>query len=83
MLAALLFVAAAVAVIAILLLVLVVVGTHQEPRNTEMARHARRPAAALARCLLGVYVRRPDVPEDADTDRDSCLAGHGTEEDRR
>ena len=83
MLAALLFVAAAAALIATLLLALVVVGIRQEPPNTEMARHARRPTAALARCLLGVYVRRPDVPEDADADRDSCLAGHGTEEDGR
>jgi hypothetical protein len=48
MLAALLFVAAAAALIAILLLALVVVGIHQEPQNTEMARQARRPTA---RCL--------------------------------
>jgi hypothetical protein len=37
----------------------------------------------LARCLLGVHVRRPDLPEDGHAQRDSCLAGHGTEEDGR
>jgi len=83
MLAALLFVAAVATLIATLLLALVVVGIRQEPRNTEMARQARRPIAALARCLLGVHVRRPDLPEDGHAQRDSCLAGHGTEEDGR
>ena len=83
MLAALLFVAAAATLIAALLLVLVVVGIRQEPPNALMARQARRPTAALARCLLGVHVRRADVPEDADAHRDSSLAGHGTEEDVR
>jgi hypothetical protein len=81
MLAALLFVAAAAALVAVLLLALVIGGIRQEPPNTEMARQARRPTAALVRCLLGVHVRRRDVPEDADADRDSCRAGHGTEED--
>jgi ABC-type phosphate transport system auxiliary subunit len=84
MLAAVLFVAAAVTLIAGLLLVLVVVGIRQEPPNAVMARQARRPAAALVRHLTGVYVRRPSPAEDTDTAHHcSCLAGHGTEGDGR
>lgn len=83
MLAALLFVAAAVALIAVLLLVLVVVGIRQEPVGTEMARRAPRPTAALARWLLGVHVRRPGGPEDGDVRQGSYLAGQGSEGARR
>ena len=59
MLAALLFVAAAMALVAVLLFAVVVAGIRQEPPNAEMTSRARRPTAALARLLLGVYVRRP------------------------
>ena len=71
MLAALLFVAAAMALVAVLLFAVVVAGIRQEPANAEMTSRAQRPTAALARLLLGVYVRRPYPAED--TDRASML----------
>jgi hypothetical protein len=83
MLAALLFVAAAVALIALLLLAVVVVGIRQEPVGTEIAERAPRATAALARWLVGVHVRRPGGPDDAGAQRCSCLAGRGPEGERR
>ena len=71
MLAVLLFVAAAMALVAVLLFAVVVAGIRQEPTNAEMTSRAQRPTAALARLLLGVYVRRPNPAED--TDRASML----------
>ncbi len=83
MLAVLLFVAAAIAVILVLLLAVVVAGIRQEPANAEMTSRAQRPTAALARLLLGVYVRRPYPAEDTTTHRCSCLAGQDPEGDGR
>jgi hypothetical protein len=83
MLAALLFVAAAMALVAVLLFAVVVAGIRQEPANAEMTSRAQRPTAALARLLLGVHVRRPYPAEDTTAHRCSCLAGHGSEEDGR
>ena len=83
MLAALLFVAAAMALVAVLLFAVVVAGIRQEPANAEMTSRAQRPTAALARLLLGVYVRRPYPAEDTTAHRCSCLAGHGSEGDGR
>ena len=83
MLAALLFVAAAMALVAVLLFAVVVAGIRQEPANAEMTSRAQRPTAALARLLLGVYVRRPDPRRTSTAHRCSCLAGHGSEGDGR
>ena len=83
MLAALLFVAAAMALVAVLLFAVVVAGIRQEPANAEMTSRAQRPTAALARLLLGVYVRRPYPAEDTTAHRCSCLAGQGSEGDGR
>ena len=83
MLAVLLFVAAAMALVAVLLFAVVVAGIRQEPANAEMTSRAQRPTAALARLLLGVYVRRPYPAEDTTAHRCSCLAGHGSEGDGR
>ncbi len=83
MLAVLLFVAAAMALVAVLLFAVVVAGIRQEPAYAEMTSRAQRPTAALARLLLGVYVRRPNPAEDTTTHRCSCLAGHGSEGDGR
>jgi hypothetical protein len=83
MLAGLLFVAAAIALIAVLLFALVVAGIRQEPANAEMTSRARRPTPALARFLLGVYVRRPNPAEDTDAHQCSCLADQGSEGDGR
>lgn len=83
MLAALLFVAAAMTLIVVLLLVVVVAGIRQEPADAEMAGRAPRPTAALARLLLGVHVRRSYPVDDADAHQCSCLAGQGSEGERR
>ena len=83
MLTVLLFVAAAMALVAVLLFAVVVAGIRQEPANAEMTSRARRPTAALARLLLGVYVRRPYPAEDTTAHRCPCLAGHGSEGDGR
>jgi hypothetical protein len=83
MLATLLFIAAAMALIVVLLLAVVVAGIRQEPTDTEMTGRAPRPTAALARLLLGVHVRRPYPAEDTDMHRCSCLAGQGSEGERR
>ena len=83
MLAVLLFVAAAMALVAVLLFAVVVAGIRQEPANAEMTSRAQRPTAALARLLLGVYVRRPYPAEDTTAHRCSCLAGQGSEGDGR
>ncbi len=83
MLAVLLFAATAMALVAVLLFTVVVAGIRQEPANAEMTSRAQRPTAALARLLLGVYVRRPNPEEDTDAHRCSCLAGQGPEGDGR
>jgi len=80
MLAAVIFVTAAIALIVALLLAMVVAGIRQEPADAEMTSRAPGASAALARRLLGVYVRRPDA-QDVDGHRCSCLAGHGSERD--
>jgi hypothetical protein len=84
MLAALLFVAAALALIVALLLAMVVAGIRQEPTDVRMTSRAPRPTAALARLLLGAHVRRPDSADDVvDEHRCSCLASQGSEGQRR
>jgi hypothetical protein len=83
MLAALLFVAAALALIVALLLAVVVAGIRQEPKDAKMTSRAPRPTAALARFLLGAHVRRPDSPDEVGEHRCSCLAGQGSEGQHR
>jgi hypothetical protein len=83
MLAALLFVAAALALVVALLLAVVVAGIRQEPTDARMTSRAPRPTAALARLLLGAHVRRTDSAADVDEHRRSCLAGQGSEGQRR
>jgi hypothetical protein len=83
MLAAVLLIAAVMALIVVLLLAVVVAGIRQEPTDAKMTSRAPRPTAALARILLGVHVRRPDSADDADERRCSCLAGQGSEGQRR
>ena len=80
MLAAVIFVTAAIALIVALLLAMVVAGIRQEPADAEMTSRAPGASAALARRLLGVYVRRPDA-QDVDGHRCSCLTGQGSEGD--
>jgi hypothetical protein len=83
MLAALLFIAAAMTLIVMLLLAVVIAGIRQEPADAKMTNHAPRPTAALARLLLGVHVRRPFPVDDADAHRCSCLVGQSSEGEHR
>ena len=83
MLAALLFLAAALALIVTLLFAVVVAGIRQEPTDTKMASRAPQPTAALARLLLGAHVRRTDSLDEVDEHQCSCLAGQGSEGQRR
>ena len=73
MLTALIFLASATSALVLILLAVVVAGTRREP-HAELSSRAPSPLAGLARRMTGVYVRRPDPPEDADT----CLAGHAS-----
>jgi hypothetical protein len=54
------------AILAVLLLLIVVIGIRQEPPTEELSGQAPSPIAAFVRCLLGVYVRRPDSPSRLD-----------------
>jgi hypothetical protein len=83
MLAVVLFIAAVMALIVVMLLAVVVAGIRQEPTDARMTSRAPRPTAALARLLLGAHVRRPDSADDIDEHRRSCLAGQGSEGQRR
>jgi hypothetical protein len=54
------------AVLVLLLLLIVVIGIRQEPPTEKLSGQAPSPIAAFVRCLLGVYVRRPDSPSRLD-----------------
>jgi hypothetical protein len=58
----------ATGVFVLLMLVVVVVAMRQEPRGTALGAMAPTPIAAKVRRVLGVGVRRPNIPSDA-TDR--------------
>jgi hypothetical protein len=49
----------------LIMLIVVVVVMRQEPRGTALGAMAPTPIAATVRRMLGVGVRRPDVPADA------------------
>lgn len=83
MLAVVLFIAAVMALIVALLLAVVVAGIRQEPTDAKMTSRAPRPTAAMARLLLGAHVRRPELADEADEHRCSCLAGQSSEGQRR
>lgn len=55
----------ATGVFVMIMLVVVVVVMRQEPRGTALGAMAPTPIAALVRRVLGVGVRRPDMPADA------------------
>jgi NADH:ubiquinone oxidoreductase subunit 6 (subunit J) len=62
MLTILLLLIGVVAVLVLALLAVVVVGIKQEPATEQMTSRAPSAIAAWVRHLLGVYVRRPDLP---------------------
>jgi hypothetical protein len=63
MLTALILVVFAAVVLILIMLAVVVVAIRQEPRDREMSSMAPSPIAVMVRRLLGVYVRRPALPE--------------------
>jgi hypothetical protein len=65
MLTALTLVVFATVALVLVLLAVVVVAIRQEPRDTEMSNVAPTLIAVMVRRLLGVYVRRPTLPEDS------------------
>ena len=54
-------VAVAATGLVLVVLAVVVAGIRQEPPTQELTRQAPRLTARLTRCLLGVYVRSPDL----------------------
>jgi hypothetical protein len=76
--ALILLVFAVVALILLMMLAVVIAGTWSEPRHERLSIQPPNPLSAMARRLLGVYVRRPG---DADTSREVCLAGHAADGD--
>lgn len=75
-----------VSALAVLVLILVVLlgvvafGIHREPTDAELRHMAPSRMSRAARCLIGVYVRRP--VEEAEGEHEACLAGHREGEGR-
>jgi cation transporter-like permease len=63
MLTALILVVFAAVVLILTMLAVVVVAIRQEPRDREISNLAPSLIAVIVRRLLGVYVRRPGLPE--------------------
>jgi hypothetical protein len=59
---AMLILAAAAMGLVLVVLAAVVVGIRQEPSSQELTGQAPRLMARMTRRLIGVYVRRPDLP---------------------
>jgi hypothetical protein len=74
MLTILLLIAGAVMVLILILLAVVVVGIRQEPPAEQMTSQPPTVFTAWVRHLLGVYVRRPDLPPREDH-AEPCLTG--------
>jgi hypothetical protein len=64
MLTVLILLVLAAALTVLILLAVIVVVMRQEPCGVEMDTAAPSPVAAMVRRVLGVSVRRPDVPAD-------------------
>jgi len=82
MLTALLSLVIATSVLVLILLAAVVAGIRREHSTAEMDSWAPDLLARMARRLLGVYVRRPDPTGDTER-RETCLAGHATDDEGR
>jgi ABC-type lipoprotein release transport system permease subunit len=70
--------AVAIAVLVLVLLAVVVAGIRREGHTTELSSRPPSPISALARRLIGIYVRKP-YTDDADSQPDPCPAGRGAE----
>lgn len=78
MLTALFLLVLAIAVVVVILLAVVVAGIHREPSAAELTSRAPSQMASLARCMVGVHVRRPDPAADNTNTRDACPVGQTT-----
>ena len=84
MLTALISLVLAVSALVLILLGVVVAGIRREPPAAELSSRPPSLISAMARRLIGVYVRRPDpATDDADDPLDACLAGRDVEGDSR
>ena len=72
MLAALIALVITAGALVLILLAVVATGIRREPPHAELSSRAPSLTAVLARRLAGVYVRRPDPPENVG----AYLAGH-------
>jgi hypothetical protein len=66
MLTAVILIVSTAVMLVLILLGVVVVAIRQEPRDTEMSNVAPSLVAVMVRRLLGVYLRRPTPPKNAD-----------------
>ncbi len=83
MLTALIFLVFAVSGLVLILLAVVVASIRREPSAAELSSRPPSLISAITRRLIGVYVRKPDMAtNDADSQRDACLAGQGDGEGR-
>ena len=84
MLTALISLIFAVSGLVLILLAVVLAGIRREPPAAELSSRPPSVISAMARRLIGVYVRRPDpADDDADSRRGACLAGRGVEGESR
>lgn len=80
---ALIILVVAVSGLVLILLGVVVVGIRREPPSAELSSCPPSLISAITRRLIGVCVRKPDTTTDnADSQRDACLTGHGDGEGR-
>lgn len=83
MLTALISLVCAVSGLVLILLAVVAAGIRRERPAAELSSRPPSLISAITRRLIGVYVRKPDTAtNDADSQRDACLAGHDDGEGR-
>ena len=73
----------AISGLVLILLAVVVAGIRREPPAAELSSRPPNLISAITRRLIGVCVRKPETAiDDADSQRDTCFAGHGDGEGR-
>jgi hypothetical protein len=83
MLTALISLVLTISGLVLIVFAVVVAGIRREPSAAELSSRAPSLISAITRRLIDVYVRKPDTTtNDADSQRDACLAGHGDGEGR-
>jgi hypothetical protein len=79
----LLVLALAFGVLVLILLAIVVVGIRREPPTAELSSRPPSPISAMARRLIGVYVRKPDPTDGASRQQDPWFTGHRADGESR